>query len=253
MQPIFQMIKSFTLPLEGGHIAKAIQVDSDKDLRPALDALGLRTPSPILVIVGGASRLSRDDFARLQALFAQVLAPLAQSLNMTVIDGGTDAGVMRLIGQARKDIGGTFPLLGVAPVGLADFPNTPFDLEDDSCPLEPNHTHFMLIPGSDWGSESSWIAKIATVLAKNEHSIAILANGGEITWKDAQQNVRADRPVIVVEGSGRTADILAHALDGEIMDDRARELLDSDLLSSIDMAEDFQDISRRLHRILETS
>jgi hypothetical protein len=77
-----------------------------------------------------------------------------------------------------------------------------------------------------------------------------LANGGEITWLDAQQNIQADRPVIVVEGSGRTADILAHALDGDIMDARAQELLDSKLLRSIDMASDFQIISNQLQQIL---
>lgn len=250
MNALLQMIRRFTLTVNEGHVVQAIQVDADEDLSVAVDMLGLPSPSPVLVIVGGASKLSREDFSRLQLLFAQVLAPLAQSLHMTVVDGGTDAGVMKLIGQARKNIGGTFPLVGVAPIGLADFPGTPFNLATDSSPLEGNHTHFILVPGADWGCESPWIAKLATVVAKDEPSIAILANGGEITWLDAQQNVKADRPVIVVEGSGRTADILAHALDGDIVDARAQELLDSKLLRSIDMAGDFQMISEQLQHIL---
>ncbi|MEM7769626.1 MAG: hypothetical protein AAGA75_20555 [Cyanobacteria bacterium P01_E01_bin.6] len=246
------MSRRFILDLAGGHIATAIKVTRDEDLWPAFNSLGLQVSSPVLVVVGGASKLGEDDFARLKSLFECVLAPMAQALNMIVIDGGTDAGVMKLIGQARSNIGGTFPLLGVAPVGLADFPNTPFELANDPCALEPHHTHFILVPGSDWGNESPWIAKIATALAKDKPSIAILANGGEITWKDAQQNVDAHRPVIVVEGSGRTADVLAHALDGEIIDDRAKALIDSQLLRSIDMAEDFQSISQTLYQILET-
>ncbi len=250
MKSLPQMIRRFTLNLDVGHIAEAIQIDADEDLRVAADMLGLQSPSPVLVIVGGASKLSQRDFERLQSLFAQVLAPLAQRLNMTVVDGGTDAGVMKLIGQARHKMRATFPLIGVVPIGLADFPGTPFNLATDSSPLEANHTHFILIPGSDWGCESPWIAKLASVVAKDEPSVAILANGGEITWLDAQQNIKADRPVIVVEGSGRTADILAHALDGDIVDARAQELLDSKLLRSIDMASDFQVIATQLQQIL---
>lgn len=251
MQTLLHMIKRFTLTFEKGHVAQGVQIEDFADLDRALDVLSLCSPCPVLVIVGGASKLSDRDFSRLQSLFVQVLAPLAEALNMTVVDGGTDAGVMKLIGQARKSIKGTFPLVGVAPIGLANFSGNPCPLADDSSPLEPNHTHFMLIPGAQWGSESPWIAKLATALAVDEPSIAILANGGEITWMDAQQNVQADRPVIVVEGSGRTADILAQALHGDIHDDRAREILDSKLLQSIEMAEDFQDISRILRRILE--
>lgn len=251
MQRLLQMTNRFKLTLAEGQRVEAIQVDACDELDTALAEIGLTAPYSVLVIVGGASKLNEDDFARLQSLFVQVLAPLAQSLNMMVIDGGTDAGVMRLMGQARKSIGGTFPLVGVVPTGLADFPENKAPLSKDASSLEPNHTHFILIPGLSWGSESPWIARVATVLSANKPSIAILANGGEISWRDAQQNVQADRPVIVVEGSGRTADILAQALHGTIMDDRAQQLVDSRLLQSIEMAEDFQDIDRALRQILE--
>ena len=35
----------------------------------------------------------------------------------------------------------------------------------DASPLEPNHTHQVLVPGSSWGEESPWLADIATWLA----------------------------------------------------------------------------------------
>ncbi|MEB3212151.1 MAG: hypothetical protein VKL39_12390 [Leptolyngbyaceae bacterium] len=244
------MLKRFTLDLDEGRVRPAIQVSTYDDIVPALEVLGLYTSSPVLVIIGGASKLKENDYARLQSLFVEVLAPLAQALNMTVVDGGTDAGLMKLIGEARQTVGATFPLLGIAPTGLADFPSTPFPLADDNCALEPNHTHFILVPGQEWGCESPWMAKAATIIAKDQPSIAVLANGGEVTWKDALQNVKAHRPVIVVSGSGRTADVLSHALNGDITDDRARELLKSNLLRSIDMSEDFQSISQTLHQIL---
>lgn len=245
-----QMLKRFTLELDEGCVRPAIQVSRYEDIVPALEMLDIHVPSPVLVIIGGASRLNSHDYARLQSLFIEVLAPLAQGLNMTVVDGGTDAGLMKLIGEARKALGATFPLLGIAPTGLADFPNTPFSLAEDNCHLESNHTHFILVPGYEWGSESSWMAKTATIVAAGKPSMAVLANGGEITWKDALQNVKALRPVIVVAGSGRTADVLAHAMNGDITDDRAQALIDSNLLRSIDMAQDFQTIAQTLHQIL---
>jgi len=253
MKSLLQMTQCFTITLDEKRVAKAIQVDGYDKLCSALHALELHPRTPVLVVVGGASKLNDDDFSRLQLLFEQVLAPLAESLNMTVIDGGTDAGVMKLIGHARQDINGTFPLVGVVPIELANFPENPYDLAPDSATLEANHTHFLFVPGAAWGDESPWIAKVASVLAEEEPSIAILANGGEISWTDAQQNVEANRPVIVVEGSGRTADILAQALQGQIIDDRAQGLLDSKLLQSIEMANDFQDISQTLRQIIDES
>jgi hypothetical protein len=65
-----------------------------------------------VVIGGGASLISEEDLQRLQRLFSKVLAPLAQELGVIVADGGTDAGVMRLMGQRRGSrqfsIGGGF-------------------------------------------------------------------------------------------------------------------------------------------------
>jgi hypothetical protein len=74
-------------------------------------------------------------------LFSKVLAPLAQELGVIVADGGTDAGVMRLMGQAREEVQGSFPLVGVSPVGLVRLP----DVETSSTELtdlESHHTHF---------------------------------------------------------------------------------------------------------------
>ncbi|MEO1294326.1 MAG: hypothetical protein AAFW75_00710, partial [Cyanobacteria bacterium J06636_16] len=57
------------------------------------------------MIVGGASGLDTDRQVQLESLFNRVLAPLAEELQLYVVDGGTDAGVMRLMGQARTTIG----------------------------------------------------------------------------------------------------------------------------------------------------
>lgn len=216
------------------------------ELPSVLVDLDLECGRPTLVLVGGASKLSEEDFKKVEDFFRKVLAPLSQELNLTVVDGGTDAGVMRLIGNARASVGGTFPLVGVAPVGLVDLPHCPASGED-SAPLEQHHTHCLLIPGSQWGDESPWIAQVASVLSGQHSSTAILVNGGEVTWKDAQSNVAVERMVIVMNGSGRTADILASAIAGNgVTDSRARPLVESGFLTSLDLSQPLEELARQI-------
>lgn len=250
MRSASPMTQSFELVFSDDRTAPAIYIADTDSLGNVLTELNLASGRPVLVIVGGASKLCEKDYTRLKSFFLKVVAPLAESLNMAVVDGGTDAGVMRLIGEARQRINASFPLIGVAPVSLTNFSDNPYPIAPDAALPEPNHTHFILVPGQHWGDESPWIAKVATAIAIDRPSIAILANGGEITWTDAQQNIAADRPVIVVEGSGRTADILAQALHGDILDHRAKPLVDSRLLSSIEMADEFDEIEEILRSIL---
>ncbi|BAB77940.1 hypothetical protein ACN23B_07865 [Anabaena sp. FACHB-709] len=228
------MVNFFRLNLSSNQAA-AVTVSETAELPEALEQLGLSNSRPVLVIVGGASQTSEADFLRIQSLFVEVLAPIAQSLGAYVVDGGTDAGVMRLMGDARSQINGQFPLIGVAPTAKVILPNQTTILADDATPLEPHHSHFVLIPGSKWGDESPWIVKVATLLANGLPSITVLINGGEISFIDALNSVIAGRLVIVIAGSGRTADKIASALRGYATDERATELAASDHIQTIDL------------------
>lgn len=213
--------------------AAVIPVQSLTELSASLQSIGLDLPSrPVLVIIGGASKLSEADYQQLRRLFLEGLAPVAQQWQACVVDGGTDAGVMKLMGEARTAIAGTFPLIGVTPIGLAALPGT-IPQSDEATPLEPSHTHFVLVPGANWGDESAWIAAVASELAGNAPSVAILINGGEITWKDAFCNAEVGRSIVVVAGSGRTADQIAAGLRGEPADERASALIESGLVQAV--------------------
>ena len=243
------MKKSFRLTFANGHTAEAVQINDRAFLADALEQLGLQQSHPILVVVGGASQMSETDFHRLQQLFVEVLAPIAEKLGAYVVDGGTDAGVMQLMGKARSQIAATFPLIGVAPdgkVALPDCKNVP----DDSTPLEPHHTHFVLIPGSNWGDESPWIVRVATVLAAGNPSVTVLLNGGEVTYLDARYSVIVGRLVIVVAGSGRMADQLAAAVRGEAADERVQELAKSGLVKEVNLHEGFEDLAIVIEKML---
>lgn len=212
--------------------ARVIQPETESDLPAAFAFLELPQPRPVLVVIGGASRLSRSDQQLVRSLFIKVLAPLARALDAIVIDGGTDAGIMQMMGRARRKSHAHFPLLGIAPIGCVALPNQSL-LNDDMAHLEPHHTHFLLVPGYEWGDESPWIAHVASVLAHDKPSVTILINGGEISWVDAKENVDAGRPLIAIAGSGRTADALATALEGQVADERAQRIIDSGLLQAI--------------------
>lgn len=241
--------KTFKVIVESGQAAEAVQVELFVELGDAVSKLGFRGKSPSLVLVGGASQISEEDFARLQELFVGVLAPLAEKLGATVVDGGTDAGIMRLMGQARAHIGGNFPLVGVAAIGTVCVPEVAIS-KIGGTKLEPNHTHFILVPGSRWGDESPWLAGAVRFFANGAPSVTLVINGGEITWLDVSQSVREGRATVVLEGSGRTADKLAAALRGEPTDERAENIVKSGLLQAIDMKRDTKAIAELLEKML---
>jgi hypothetical protein len=126
-------------------------------------------------------------------------------------------------------------LIGVAPEEKALLPEQTTPLSDDASPLEPHHTHFVLVPGSNWGDESPWIVQVANLLFGGKASVTILINGGEITFTDALNSVDAGRLVMVIAGTGRTADTLVSALHGQATDERAKQLAASGKLHAIDL------------------
>lgn len=241
------MEKPFKIATSKGLTAWAIRVKSLEELPTAMEELELHSPRPVLVVVGGASKMSEADLMRLRAVFVKVLAPLAEKLGAIVADGGTDAGVMQMMGQARAQTAATFPLIGVAPIGKVALPNQVPSSETTA--LEPHHTHFVLVPGSDWGDESPWLAQIASVLANGAPSVALLVNGGEIAKKDVSENLKVKRPVLAIAGSGRLADTIADALRGEQADEQVRELVATGLVQAINLRESFDSLTRLINEM----
>jgi SLOG in TRPM, prokaryote len=233
--------------LTNGSTARAILADDSIPLANALSQIALKPPSPTLTVIGGASKIDDGDLKQLHALFFTVLAPLAQALQAVIIDGGTNSGVMQLMGQAHMSIGGTFPLVGVIPAGKI--------IMQDATPnigkLETHHTHFVLTPGKQWGDESPWLARVATVLAGSKPSLTLLANGGDIAWRDVASSIEQGRPVVIIAGSGRTADMLAEAVWGRTKNERARELAASGLLRVLDINSSREVLTQSLLRMFK--
>ncbi|RKT45006.1 hypothetical protein [Thiocapsa rosea] len=181
------------------------------DLDAALTGAGLTHPRPVLILVGGAANLSDTVAPALLKLFERI-APRLDALGAAVIDGGTAFGVMALMGRARRCTGARFPLIGIAPQGVVAIdmakPEQPVE-NVGKASLDPDHTHFILVPGDGWGDESPWISAVADRLARGRGTLMLVAAGGEITRLDVMHRLRTGGRVLVLAGSGGTADRLA--------------------------------------------
>lgn len=226
-----------------------VSVERPEDLEGALRAAGFDSARPTLVLVGGASRMDddEDEPERLRPLFAELAATL-ERVGAVAVDGGTDAGVMKLLGRARADESASFPLVGVVVEALASTEPTGLP---DAPPIEPHHSHVVLVPGEEWGDESPWIARVAGVLAGDRPSVTLLVNGGEIAVRDVAESVEAGRRVLAADGSGRTADAFAAALRGDDADAQVRALVDSGLVRAVDVRDDAREsVIRTIAHIL---
>jgi hypothetical protein len=230
------VISRFRIELADAGSAPAVHVTETDELPAALDAIGLYPPRPTLVVVGGAAGLQDAFMHGLRPLFAVGIAAVIEKCGGVGVDGGTRFGVMRLFGEARAATQATFPLVGVVAAGPVKL-HCEQALARVGTELEPNHTEFVVVPGEQWGAEAPWIAQAATALAGAAGSITVLVGGGPIAYADAEHSVEAGRPVLVISGSGGTADVFAAAVAGGSADERAAVLVESGLIRSASMDE----------------
>ena len=204
-----------TITFENGNRAVVITAPRDASAQAILDALEITSPRAVILLFGGAAGLDDSRKAHLTTLFADGVTPVAAELGALIIDGGTQSGVMAMMGEAVARSPGTCQLLGIAPKGKIMHPELAgASAVSDGAPLEPNHSHFVLVESNEWGGETGMMLELAR--AFNAPIAAIVVNGGEIAAKEALQSVRNGWQLLVVEGSGRFADELSAAVrDGQ--------------------------------------
>jgi hypothetical protein len=169
----------------------------------------------VILLFGGAAGLDESRKSHLTTLFSDGVAAVAAELGALVIDGGTQSGIMAIIGQAVAASPATVQLVGVAPKGKITNPEIAGTSKiSDGASLEPNHSHFVLVESNKWGGETTTMLELAR--AFNAPIVAILVNGGAIAADEALHSVRNGWELLVIEGSGRFADELSAAVrDGQ--------------------------------------
>jgi SLOG in TRPM, prokaryote len=181
--------------------SKVCNVDSIDQLIAELAREPL--PRSAIALIGGADHLAAEDRAAMDRLF-EMLVDYLDRTDTAVVDGGTDSGVMRLIGRERANRPSAFRLVGVAPRGALGRRTR----DGAEIRLAPGHPEIFLVPGSQFGEETAWLFAAADHLAGGA-APTIVINGGHLTHEEAILRLDADRLVVTVEGSGRAADELA--------------------------------------------
>jgi hypothetical protein len=185
------------------------------NLPQAISELGLKDHYPVIVLIGG---LIEKEHAAVTQQAIQTISKIAQDRKAVVICGGTNMGIMAEIGHTRRRNHHNFPLVGIAPEELVTWPRGPKGTKflwwgKERWQLEPQFSHFILVPGKKFGDESPWIVDAATLLSQKHRSVTILINGGEVSRKDIDLSLKEGRPVIALSRTGRLADELARQPD----------------------------------------
>ncbi len=206
-----------------GQVALAVRAGPGTDLPAAVRAMGLTTGVPTLVVVSAGSRPA--EVRRLGPLLEKVVVRVVRAVEASVVDDGTSGGVAGLLGEIRVRTKAAFPLLGVAPDDGRDA---------DGDGLDPEHTHFVLVPAHDRRDLSRWLASVAGAVGGGNRSVALVAAGGGPAWDDVAALVDAGRTVMAVSRTGGVADHLAAALAGRPADERALALARSGQICAVD-------------------
>lgn len=192
--------------------ASALEFIPGADIPQILPALKLEKPPLLIMISGGASvtRIGKQDQERLSDLFTVGIANAALHLGATIVDGGTDAGVMQMMGRGVAAYDHRSVLVGVVPDAKVSYPNKSISGSAEAgIALERNHSHFVLVRGEEWGSETETMYSLAKELANGMPVLTMLAGGGNYCKKEVLQAVQNGWSIIVIEGSGGFADRLA--------------------------------------------
>lgn len=225
------------LAFPDGNIARIVQVPQDTNIYPLIEALALPRPHALLVVNGGTAELDQELRVQLGRMLQDGAARVAEEEYLTVVTGGTQAGIFDLLGQGFARWGRTAPCIGVAVAGRVTWPGQAADTE--KAPLEPHHSHFVLVEGEAWGDETNTMYALVEALARSCPSLALFAGGGEITIQEMRENIHQKRKMIFLAGSGRTTDgVLAARKSKLVADDRLVEIAKSEYIRPFDIQSD---------------
>jgi hypothetical protein len=227
---------------------------ADHDITPVREALGIATPVPVVLIIGGADTLDPTIVPKLTQLIGRGLIRAGQAAGAVFIDGGTDAGVMALTGRAAGAMAEPMTLIGVAPEALVQYPDiSPVEGVGDRVALAPNHTHFVLTQGQAWGAETPVMFDLAQAIAEKRPVIVVMIGGGQVTLTEILNAVRRHWRVLVIEGSKGVADELLAQWTAKIAKDDdpviAEILADGDL-HAFPISDPPEVLARRISREL---
>lgn len=202
--------RRFRIFFPNNNVAEAVRVRPNADPKSVVALLGIKQAAPTIFVTGGASYMNEEDIRRTRSII-ESLVQFAHNEGAIIVDGGTESGVMQMVGDARSQHGYQFPLIGVSPLGKISYPG--HDNPQAEGHLEDSHSHFVLVDGDDWGAESEMIVGLTKAVSGQGlyPAIGVLINGGKIARQEVYLAVAKEIPMLILEGSGRLADEIATA------------------------------------------
>jgi len=199
------------ITFNNSHKARLVKVPRLAKGVEVATALGLPEPKAVFLVIGGTKNNAIDEAlkTRLTHLFRYGLVPALERVGGMVLDGGTQAGIIELLGESLQSEASVALRVGVAPFGKVTWPGQPAD-EKRHWQLDPNHTHFAVVEdGQTWGDETKVLFELANCFSKRSPVMVILIGGGDQTKVEALLAVRKGWPLFILEDTGRLAKTLA--------------------------------------------
>ena len=245
--------KETTKRATGRFIRCAEDTDPEKLFNLFTEHWKVQKPRLLISITGGA--MSFDLQPRLKKDFQEGLLKVASTPGAWVVSGGTNTGVMKLVGDANH--GTNNVCIGIVTWGIVAKRDTlvpqPLEPAEDKASkllgvdadtrrsgetfpyrlgsylvhkgeafLDYNHTHFVLVDDGSvgkWGREIGFRGKFEEYLIQHKPnlpkipSVLLVLEGGPGTLDTVYEAVKNSIPCVIIEGSGRAADVLVYAIN----------------------------------------
>ncbi|CAH1239415.1 TRPM2 [Branchiostoma lanceolatum] len=204
----------------------------------------LKLPDLIISITGGERKFFLKR--RLKNIFRIGRVKASQSIGTWIITAGMNQCVMKYVGEAirHSDIIARYKqrkmcAIGIATWGTVDSRESlgaglfPAKYREDAlrrgenmATLDPNHTHFILVDDGTTGKFRGADVKARTRLEEYIMEqmtgegrqdlkipvVLLVVQGGEKTLKNVKKAVEKKIPVVIVDGSGQAADLIAYGI-----------------------------------------
>uniref|UniRef100_A0A6J0T728 Transient receptor potential cation channel subfamily M member 2 isoform X2 n=2 Tax=Pogona vitticeps TaxID=103695 RepID=A0A6J0T728_9SAUR len=228
----------------GQKVGKYVRVSSSTPPRVIYQLMTqhwcLDIPNLLISVTGGAKNFNMK--LRLKNIFRRGLVKVAQTTGAWIITGGSHAGVMKQVGEAVRDFTMSSSYKGeIITIGIATW-GTVHNRSSLICPtgsfpaeyvldeetqgnlsgLDNNHSHFILVDDGTHGKYGVEIplrtrlekfiseqTKVKGGVAIKIPIVCVVLEGGPGTLDTIYNAITNGTPCVIVEGSGRVADVIA--------------------------------------------
>lgn len=157
-----------------------------KAVDAAIAQLALADRTTTLVVNGGTVDEPGWPTADVTAALRAAVVELADLPGPVIVSGGTQAGLFALLGEVIADTGFDGPVIAVAPAGRID--------GGHHTPLEPHHSHALLVDAPSWGDETHVLLRLIRLLSRRGPVVALIAGGGKQTLTEVRGHLAAGIP-----------------------------------------------------------